>query len=155
MGPFGPYCWLDIQHPNNWTYIWFVLIFTMNWVNIIYTVYSGLSAAGYFAIRRNEIEGIPDKVKEKDFLEKYIFIARVLPMVLLVCCLPFAINTIYIITSKELNKALFTVHLSMYSLIGFFNTLAYSYFYRSIFKKCKKKLRQQKTYTSNNSIANI
>jgi hypothetical protein len=111
-------------------------------MNVLYTVYSGLSAAKYFARRLLEIDGMVDKVKEKRFLEKYIFLSRVLPIVLLLCTLPSVINAVYISFTDEFNRVLFYLDAILYTLIGFVNSLAYSYFYRAIFRKCCKKRRR-------------
>jgi hypothetical protein len=129
---------------NSGTYIWLTLIMLIKSANILYTVYSGLSAAKYFSLRKNEIAGLQDKEKERQFLEKYIFLSRALPILILLCYIPSCINTIYTIITQQFNEILFQLDSSLYSLIGFINALAYSYFYRSIFNKCcKKKSKKQ------------
>jgi hypothetical protein len=118
-------------------YIWSSLIYTFKWANLIYTVYAGFYAARYFALRRKEIKGQKAKEREKKFLEKYIFILRALPIILLVGFIPPTVSRMYTFITQDVNFYLDVLHLSMYTLLGFFNSLAYSYFYRSLFR-CKR-----------------
>ena len=114
---------------NNWSQV--TVIFHLNFFVAGFKDY-------YFKIRQSEIKDIAEKYKELRFLKKYILILRIFPILLIIIRLPGTFNRIYGFISSNDSFILNIIHVVFYSLAGFFNSIVYSYFYRSIFK-CKKK----------------
>jgi hypothetical protein len=118
--------------------IWSWFIYSFNWCNIIYIVYVATKVTKYFRIRMIEIKDKPEKRKEMNFLQNYLLILTILPVISIVTRLPATINRVYGIFSDSQPFILFLLHDVFWTLTGFFNSLTYIYFFRSILK-CEKK----------------
>ncbi len=138
-GPAGIWCWIDLSHLDIYSYIWIIIFYLFNWGNIFYSIYALISTSMYFSKRQSEIENDQDKIREAKYLKKYIFILRIFPLMLIITRLSGTINRMYSMIKNEDSYFLFAFHSTVFSLVGFFNSLIYSYFYRNVFKECCKK----------------
>jgi len=138
LGCSGAWCWLDFFSQDKFTYIWTISIYLFDWLNIMYIIYAFFVATRYFEKRKVEINDDITKIKELNFLKKYVFILKAFPIILILNRLPGLMNRVYSLISKEDSFFLFMMHSIAMSLSGFFNSLIYSYFYRSVWRCCKR-----------------
>jgi hypothetical protein len=137
-GSAGVWCWINLQKLDTSRYIWIVLINLFNWLNIFYTIYALFTASKFFSIRKAEIGKDAEKIKEIKFLGKYIFILRIFPMVVLITRFFGTFNRLYSMIFDHDSYELFCFHSVCTSLAGFLNSSIYFYFFRGVFKCCKK-----------------
>jgi cAMP receptor-like G-protein coupled receptor len=138
-GPAGIWCWIDLSQLDTYSYTWIIIFYLFNWGNIIYSIYALISTSMYFSKRQAEIGNDSEKIREAKYLRKYIFILRIFPLILIITRLSGTMNRLYSMIQDEDSFFLFAFHSTVFSLVGFFNSLIYSYFYRSVFKECCKK----------------
>lgn len=139
LGCSGAWCWIDIYNTNTLTYLWIVSIYVFDWANILYIIYALVVACQYFEKRKVEINSDQTKSKELRFLTKYVMILKAFPVILMINRMPGLINRLYTLFFHHNSFYLFMIHSIAINLSGFFNSLIYSYFYRRVFKCCRKK----------------
>jgi hypothetical protein len=131
----GAWCWIDLYKPDAYDYFWITSNYIFNWLNLFYIFYALIAASIYFSKRHKEIMADSSKYREQRFLNKYIVILRIFPIVLMITHLPGVANRCYSLFTASDSHILFICQSVAISLSGFFNSLLYSYFYRSVFKK--------------------
>jgi hypothetical protein len=138
FGPSGPWCWMDLAEISIPTYFWVTLINIYTWIHIIYTTYAIFLSVRYFVKRKKEINAQTENSKEVKVLEKYMLILVLIPFFAIITRLPSTINRVYSMFSSEDSFALYMFHSIIFTLQGFFYSVINSYFYRNVFKMCRK-----------------
>ncbi len=129
-GPAGAWCWMNTQNlAQSDAWIWALIIYIFSWVNIIFNFFAVYKAIRYFEIRAFEIK--EENHKEYNFLKNFCIVLKFFPMILIICWFFPTINRIYTFISHKQNVVLFSLHILFTSMTGFFNTLVYSYYYKS------------------------
>ena len=138
LGCSGAWCWIDFFNMNSYSYLWTILIYGFDWANIMYIIYALIVASQYFDKRKLEINCDQTKSKELHFLHKYVLILKAFPIILMINRLPSLINRAYSLLFKKDSFCLFMMHSVAMALGGLFNSVIYSFFYRSLFRCCKR-----------------
>jgi len=137
LGCSGAWCWIDFFNMNSYSYLWTILIYAFDWVNIMYIIYALIVASQYFEKRKAEINCDQTKSRELHFLHRYVLILKAFPIILMINRLPSLINRAYSLFFKRDSFSLFMMHSIALGLGGFFNSVIYSFFYRSLFRCCR------------------
>lgn len=129
-GPAGAWCWLntkDLQNSTAW--IWSLLIYLFNWINIGFNIFAVSKSLRYFSIRIFETK--EENLDESNFLKNFCIVLKFFPIILVICWLPATVNRIYLFFSGIENTFLYTIHAFFSNLTGFLNCLVYSYYYKN------------------------
>jgi hypothetical protein len=139
LGCSGGWCWLDFFNIDIYIYLWTISIYLFDLLNIMYIIYALFVSSQYFEKRKLEINCDLTKSRELNFLKKYVFILKSFPIILIINRLPGFLNRVYSLIRNKDSFCLFMMHCVTMSLSGLFNSLIYSYFYRSVWKCCCKR----------------
>jgi hypothetical protein len=131
IGPAGPWCWMYTkEYTNNAAWIWTLIIYIFNWLNISFNIFAVIKSIIYFKIRAFEIKEY-DK-NQANFLKNFTIMLKFFPIILIVCWIFPTINRIYIYATKHEDTFLYAMHAFSSCLMGFLNSLVYSYYYRQL-----------------------
>jgi len=132
-GPAGAWCWLNTKDlENNAAWVWSLIIYLFNWLNIAFNIYAVTKSIRYFRIRTFEVQ--EDNLEEANFLKNFCIVLKFFPIILVICWLPATINRIYLFLSGNENTFLYTAHAFFANLTGFLNCVVYSYYYKNLIR---------------------
>lgn len=132
-GPAGAWCWLNTKNlENHAAWVWSLIIYIFNWINIAFNIYAVSKSISYFKIRTFEVK--EDNLEEANFLKNFCIVLKFFPIILIVCWLPATVNRIYLFISGNENTFLYSIHALFSNLTGFLNCIVYSYYYKNLIK---------------------
>jgi heme/copper-type cytochrome/quinol oxidase subunit 2 len=130
-GPAGAWCWLNTQDlSDDAAWAWSLLIYIFSWMNIAFNIFAVWKSINYFKIRAFEIK--EDDQVQSNFLRNFCIVLKFFPIILVICWFFPTVNRIYSYAAQKENMFLYTMQGITGSLMGFFNAIVYSYYYRSI-----------------------
>jgi hypothetical protein len=139
-GQAGVWCWLNTKDLNNQAaWVWSLVIYIFHWCNILFNAFAVYKSIRYFNIRAFEVR--TDDKEQANFLRNFCIMLKFFPIILILCWVPATINRIYQFASKKENAFLYGLHAFSTSLVGFLDSLVYSYYYRNFYRIyccCKK-----------------
>lgn len=138
IGPAGAWCWLNTQNlENSSAWIWSLLIYIINWTNILFNLIAVIFAVRYFKIRAFEIK--EGDQKQANFLRNFCIVLKFFPIILIVCWIFPTINRIVLFATREEHVGLYSVSAFFACMQGFLNAIVYSYYYKNILGSCCRK----------------